>query len=256
MKEFEQMDYEFSRTESLLGKEGMWRLANSRVAVFGLGGVGSWAAEALARSGVGHLVLVDYDTICVTNINRQVHATHKTLGQPKVTVMKSRITEINPQAQVEVYPAFYAPECTVELVRADYDYIIDAIDTVSSKIELIIKAQGHNIPIISSMGTGNKLDPSCLEIADIYETSVCPLARVMRRELRKRNVKSLTVVYSREQPLKPVVSPGRPQGSSESGQEEASPGRIAPGSTAFVPPAAGLLIASRVVRDLVAKGSH
>ncbi|WP_054695868.1 tRNA threonylcarbamoyladenosine dehydratase [Syntrophomonas palmitatica] len=249
------MTIEFSRTESLLGQKNMQVLADSRVAVFGLGGVGSYAAEALARTGVGHLVLVDHDSICLTNINRQIHATHKTVGQPKVTVMQARIAEINPQAQVEVFQTFFSRECADELIRTDYNYIIDAIDTVSSKIELIIHAQNKNIPIVSSMGTGNKLDPSRLEIADIYETSVCPLARVMRRELKKRGVGALTVVYSREEPL---VMPTSRDSDCNSGCVCTpdsiginTPRRQLPGSISFVPSVAGLLMAGKVVRDLL-----
>src|SRR5665647_397096 len=197
---------EFSRTELLIGKEALRKLAASRVAVFGIGGVGSYAVEGLVRSGVGKLVLVDHDDICLTNINRQLHATHKTLGKPKVEVMRDRILEINPQAEVEIYQCFYMPEQAEELVRADYDYIIDAIDTVTAKIDLVVQAQKKGIPIISCMGAGNKLDPSRFEISDIYNTSVCPLAKVMRKELRKREIASLKVVYSKEEPITPIVS--------------------------------------------------
>ena len=192
------MNNQFSRTEMLLGSDTMQVLADSRVAVFGLGGVGSFAVEALARAGVGHLVLVDHDDICVTNINRQLHATHQTIGQAKVDVMLQRVMDINPTAEVKVYKSFYPGENPELMVRSDYHYIIDAIDTVTSKLELIEKARCLGVPIISCMGTGNKLDPSRLEIADIYSTSVCPLAKVMRRELRKREINALQVVYSRE----------------------------------------------------------
>jgi len=248
---------EFSRTEMLLGQEGMRLLADSRVAIFGLGGVGSYAAEALARAGVGHLILVDDDCICETNINRQLHATHKTIGQPKVEAMQCRIKDINPRAKIEVYQTFYASDCAEKLVRSDYNYIIDAIDTVSSKLELVVNAQAKGIPIISSMGTGNKLDPSRLEIADIYSTSVCPLARVMRRELRKRGVEALRVVYSREESLVPVITENSdcnigcvcPPGSTRS----CTARRQIPGSVSFVPPVAGLLMAGQVVRDLITR---
>lgn len=235
---------EFSRTEMLLGSDAMRILADSRIAVFGLGGVGSYAAEALARAAIGHLVLVDHDDISVTNINRQLHATHQTIGQFKTEVMRQRIMSINPAAEVEIHRAFYPGEKPKELVRPDYDYIIDAIDTVSSKLDLICHAQSLSIPIISCMGTGNKLDPSRLEIVDIYATSVCPLAKVMRRELRKRGVEELQVVYSREEPLIPL--PGN-----DEHIDSASPGRHIPGSISYVPPVAGLLMAGAVIRGLL-----
>lgn len=236
---------EFSRTELLIGKEALRKLAASRVAVFGIGGVGSYAVEGLVRSGVGHLVLVDHDDICLTNINRQLHATHKTLGKPKVEVMRDRILEINPQAEVEIYQCFYMPEQAEELVRADYDYIIDVIDTVTAKIDLVVQAQKKGIPIISCMGAGNKLDPSRFEISDIYNTSVCPLAKVMRKELRKREIASLKVVYSKEEPITPIVS------EESSCANTCTSRRQIPGSIAFVPSVAGLLLASEVVKDLI-----
>jgi len=240
---------QFSRTEMLLGRDAMQVLAESRVAVFGLGGVGSFAAEALSRAGVGHLVLVDHDDVCVTNINRQLHATHKTIGLAKVEVMRRRILDINPTAEVEALKCFYPGEKPELLVRSDYHYIIDAIDTVTSKLELILNALAQDVPIISCMGTGNKLDPSRLEIADIYSTSVCPLARVMRRELRKRGVDALQVVYSREEPL-------IPQDWSVDDECAGNPAPIAnarhiPGSISFVPSVAGLLMAGAVTRHLV-----
>ncbi|HWP96089.1 MAG TPA: tRNA threonylcarbamoyladenosine dehydratase [Syntrophomonadaceae bacterium] len=249
------MVYEFSRTELLIGKEAMNRLAHSKVAVFGIGGVGSYAAEALARAGVGNLVLVDDDLICLTNINRQIHATVKTVGQPKVEVMRDRILDINPGAQVEVHQTFFARDCADTLVRPDMDYIIDAIDTVSSKLDLTVYAKNKNIPIISCMGAGNKLDPTRLEITDIYETSVCPLARVMRKELRKRGVASLKVVYSKEEPLVPIESEDSscnngcvcPKGATRI----CTIRRQIPGSISFVPSTAGLLMAGQVVRDLI-----
>lgn len=236
---------EFSRTEILIGKPAMQKLAASRVAVFGIGGVGSYAVEGLVRSGVGKLVLIDDDCVCLTNINRQLHATHKTVGKPKVEVMRDRIMDINPRAEVEIYQCFYMPEQAEEMIRADYDYIIDAIDTVTAKIDLVVQAQKKGIPIISCMGAGNKLDPSRFEISDIYATSVCPLAKVMRRELRKREVPSLKVVYSKEEPLTPIAS------EESSGVNTSTIRRQIPGSIAFVPSVAGLLLASEVVKDLI-----
>ena len=249
------MLYEFSRTELLIGKEAVEKLGRSKVAVFGIGGVGTFAVEGLVRSGVGKLVLVDDDCICLTNINRQLHATSKTVGKPKVEVMKDRILEINPRATVLTHQTFYMPEHASELVTSDYDYIIDAIDTVTAKIDLILNAKQQNIPIISCMGAGNKLDPTKFEIADIYDTSVCPLARVMRKELRKRGVTDLKVVYSKEIPIKPRESEGYschvncicPQGSART----CTVRRQIPGSIAFVPSVAGLLIAGEVVKDLI-----
>ncbi|MGE5390268.1 MAG: ThiF family adenylyltransferase [Deltaproteobacteria bacterium] len=240
---------EFSRTEMLLGSDAMRVLADSRVAVFGLGGVGSFAAEALARSGIGHLVLVDHDDICITNINRQLHATHRTIGQAKADVIHQRIMDINPSAEVEAYKSFYPGENPELLVRSDYDYIVDAIDTVTSKLELIVQARSLAIPIISCMGTGNKLDPSRLEIADIYSTSVCPLAKVMRRELRKRGVDALQVVYSQEEPLVPRA--GSDEDECLENPLPSVNSRHIPGSISFVPPVAGMLMAGVVIRYLV-----
>jgi tRNA A37 threonylcarbamoyladenosine dehydratase len=249
------MLYEFSRTELLIGKAAVAKLAQSTVAVFGIGGVGTYAVEGLVRSGVGKLVLIDDDCICLTNINRQIHATSKTVGKPKVEVMKDRILEINPRAQVITHQTFYLPECAADLVTPDYDYIIDAIDTVTAKIDLILNAQKLNIPIISCMGAGNKLDPTRFEIADIYDTSVCPLARIMRRELRKRGVNNLKVVYSQEEPIKPLESEETncrfncicPRESART----CTVRRSIPGSIAFVPSVAGLLMAGEVVKDLI-----
>lgn len=242
------MENEFSRTELLLGKEAVDKLACCKVAVFGIGGVGSYAVEAIARCGVGQLVLVDNDLISITNINRQIHATHSTVGQPKVAVMKKRILDINPQAWVETHQTFYSEEGKDQLLKPDLNYIIDAIDSVKSKIELVVNATHLNIPIISSMGAGNKLDPGRFEIADIYQTSVCPLARVMRRELRKLDIPSLKVVYSKETPVQamPVEETDY-----DSGCTEPSSLKRSPGSISFVPPAAGLLIASQVIKDLL-----
>jgi len=246
---------EFSRTELLIGKEALNKLAQSRVAIFGIGGVGSYAVEGLVRAGVGKLVLVDDDCICLTNINRQLHATRKTVGRPKVEAMKERVLEINPKAEVETYQTFYLPGNSDELLRSDYDYVIDAVDTVTAKIDLIIKAQQKNIPVISCMGAGNKMDPSRFEIADLYETSVCPLAKVMRRELRKRGVEALKVVYSKEEPMTPVETEGSscslncicPKGTTRS----CTIRRQIPGSISFVPSVAGLLLAGEVVKDLI-----
>lgn len=229
---------QFSRTELLLGKENMQKLKNSRVAVFGIGGVGGHAAEALARSGVGALDLIDSDVISVTNINRQIIATLDKVGEYKTDVMKERIALINPEADVRVYRKFFLPENADEFDFTQYDYVIDAVDTVSAKIELVMKAQADGTPIICSMGAGNKLDPSAFEVADLYATSVCPLARIMRTELRKRGVKKLKVVYSKESPVTPLPS------------DEECGKRTVPGSTAFVPSVAGLIIAGEVIRDL------
>lgn len=231
---------EFSRTALLLGEEKLNKLKNSTVAIFGVGGVGGYVAEALARSGVGHIVLVDKDVVSLTNINRQIIATHSTIGMLKTEVMAKRIKDINPNAVVEVHNCFYLPETSGEFDFSKYNYVVDAIDTVSGKIELVMKANSCGTPIISSMGAGNKLDPTAFEVADIYKTSVCPLARVMRYELKKRGVKKLKVVYSKEKPITPL-------GNIEC--DETSK-RVTPGSVAFVPSVAGLIIASEVVKDL------
>ena len=236
------MENQFSRTERLLGKENMEKLAAARVCIFGIGGVGGYVAEALARSGVGHLELVDNDVICLSNLNRQIIATHETLGQYKVDVMKERILSINPTAEVTVYKCFYLPETRAQFDFTNYDYVVDAIDTVAGKIALVLQAAESGTPVISSMGAGNKLDPAAFQVADIYQTSVCPLAKVMRRELKRRGVKKLKVVYSKEQPV------------AVQNDEESllsSPRRSIPGSIAFVPSVAGLIIAGEVVKDLV-----
>ena len=234
---------EFSRTELLLGAEAMEKLKNARVAVFGVGGVGGYAVEALVRSGVGAFDLIDNDRVCLTNINRQIVATHSTVGQYKVDVAKVRAEDINPQCTVRVYKIFYTPETAGEFDFTQYDYIIDAIDTVTGKIELVVQAQSAGTPIISSMGAGNKLDPTAFEVADIYKTSICPLARVMRRELKKRGVKKLKVVYSKEEALTPILT--------DDCNEENSARRQIPGSTAFVPSVAGLIIGGEVVKDII-----
>lgn len=229
---------QFMRTGLLLGEEGIRKLNQSTVAVFGIGGVGGFAAEALARSGVGHLVLVDADVVSESNINRQIIATHRTVGKSKVQVMKERIEDINPEAQVETRQTFFLPENADQFDFGAYDYVIDAIDTVTGKIELVLQGQKAEIPVISSMGAGNKLDPTMFQVADIYETSVCPLAKVMRKELKKRNVPALKVVYSREKAMEPLIR------ISEDGK------RQVPGSAAFVPSVAGLILAGEVIKDL------
>lgn len=228
----------FSRERMLLGEEAVERLQKSHVIVFGLGGVGSFAVEALARAGVGELTLVDHDTVSLTNLNRQLYALHSTMGRWKAEVACERVRDINPGCRVHVIPEFYLPEHAERFWGARYDYIVDAIDTVSAKIDLACRAQELGIPIVASMGTGNKLDPSRFEVADIYDTQVCPLCRVMRRELKKRDVKKLKVVYSREEPRKPAPC----------GEETGK--RAVPGSISFVPPAAGLLLAGEVIRAL------
>lgn len=229
------MPEQFSRTELLLGQEAMDRLRRSRVAVFGIGGVGGHVVEALARAGIGRLDLIDHDKVSMSNINRQIIATLDTVGMDKVDVMKKRILSINPEAQVEMHRCFYLPENADIFDLSQYSYVVDAVDTVTAKIELILRAKEAGVPIISCMGTGNKLNPMQLEIADIYQTSVCPLAKVMRRELRKRNVEKLKVLYSKEEPIKNYLS---------------VQGRAVPGSVSFVPSAAGLIIASEIVREI------
>jgi tRNA A37 threonylcarbamoyladenosine dehydratase len=245
---------QFSRTELLLGKEAMDKLKDSRVAVFGIGGVGGYVCEALVRSGVGAFDLIDDDKVCLTNLNRQIIATRKTVGKYKVDVMKERILEINPDADVRVRKCFFLPENAEEFPFEEYDYVVDAVDTVTAKISLVMKAQEMNIPIISSMGAGNKLDGSQFRVADIYKTKVCPLAKVMRRELKKRGVKKLKVVYSEEQPTRPIEDMAIscrshcicPPGA----QHKCTERRDIPGSVAFVPSVAGLIIAGEVVKDL------
>lgn len=241
------MREEFSRTEMLLGGEAMERLSRARVAVFGIGGVGGYVCEALARSGVGALDLIDRDQVALSNINRQIIATQKTVGKYKTDVMRERILEINPQAQVRVHSCFFLPENADSFPFSEYDYVVDAVDTVTAKIELALRAQAAGVPVISSMGAGNKLDATAFRVADLYETRVCPLARVMRRELKKRNVEHLKVVYSEEEPMTPAISSG--DGSGEETFDD-TVRRQTPGSTAFVPSVAGLIIAGEVVKDL------
>jgi tRNA A37 threonylcarbamoyladenosine dehydratase len=245
---------QFSRTELLFGKDAMEKLENARVAVFGIGGVGGYTVEALVRSGVGAIDLIDDDKVCLTNLNRQIIATRKTVGKYKADVMKERILEINPDCKVEVHKCFYLPETKDEFDFSKYSYIVDAVDTVTAKIQLVMEAQEKGVPIISSMGAGNKLNPAEFEVADIYKTSVCPLAKVMRRELKKRGVKKLKVVYSKEKPIRPIEDMSIscrtncicPPGAKHKCTER----RDIPGSTAFVPSVAGLIIASEVMKDL------
>ena len=246
---------QFSRTELLLGKEAMEKLKNSKVAIFGIGGVGGYTAEALVRSGVGTLDLIDDDKVCLTNINRQIFATRKTVGKYKVDVAEERLQDINPDAVINTHKTFYMPDTAEQFDFSQYDYIVDAIDTVTGKITLIVNADKAGTPIISSMGAGNKLDASAFEVADIYSTSVCPLARVMRTELRKRKIKSLKVVYSKEKPIVPIdgmaISCKQhcvcPPGTARKCTQR----RQVPGSTAFVPSVVGLIIAGEVVKDLI-----
>ncbi|WP_028517673.1 tRNA threonylcarbamoyladenosine dehydratase [Ruminococcus flavefaciens] len=245
---------QFSRTQLLIGADAIKKLSESRVAVFGIGGVGGYVCEALVRSGIGHFDLIDDDKVCLTNLNRQILATRKTVGKYKAEVMAERMQEINPEADIRIHKCFFLPENADDFPFDKYDYVIDAVDTVTAKLELIMRCKEKNVPVISAMGAGNKLDAGRMKIADIYETQVCPLARVMRHELRKRGVKKLKVVYSDEQPIRPledmsiscrshcICPPGA--------QHKCTERRDIPGSTAFVPAVAGLLIAGEVVRDI------
>ena len=245
------MSNQFSRTELLLGEEGMEKLAAARVAVFGIGGVGGYTVEALARSGIGALDLIDNDKICLSNINRQILATMKTLGMYKVDAAEERIAAINPECKVKTYKTFYLPSDDGGLDFTLYDYVVDAIDTVAGKLAIIQNAKAAGVPVISSMGAGNKLDPTSFEVADIYKTSVCPLAKTMRRELRKMGIDSLKVVYSKEEPIKPKSDDGiSPY---ECLQTERVARKAIPGSNAFVPPVAGLIIAGEVIKDIISK---
>lgn len=242
------MDNIFSRTEMIIGAEGLIKLKQSKVAVVGIGGVGSYVVEGLVRAGLGSIILIDSDDICISNINRQIHATIDTVGTAKVDAMRDRILKINPYAKVTTHKAFYSCDNSDCLIPDDCDYIVDAIDTISSKIDLIVNAKTRNIPIISSMGAGNKLHPEKLEIADIYKTSVCPLAKVVRRELRKRNIDSLKVVYSKEIPLTPVTEHCIAKSNDI---EKPYTKSYVPGSISFVPSVAGLIIAGEVTRYLI-----
>lgn len=237
------MQEQYSRTQLLLGADAMQKLRNSRVAVFGVGGVGGYTVEALARSGVGALDLIDNDTVCLSNLNRQIIATRSTVGQYKVDVAAARIRDIDPDIRVTTYKTFFMPETADQFDFTQYDYVVDAIDTVTGKLELVMRANAAGVPIICAMGAGNKMDPTRFEVTDIYKTSVCPLAKVMRTECRKRKIKKLKVVYSQEPAMTPVVTP-----------DIAEPGsvrRATPGSTAFVPSVAGLIIGGEVIKDLV-----
>ena len=232
------MEDQFLRTKLLIGEEGFKKLSVAKVAVFGIGGVGSYVVEALARAGIGNFVLIDKDVVSVTNINRQIHATLKTIGCPKVEVMKERILDINLDANVEIFNEFYLPDNAEKMIDKSYSYVVDAVDNVTAKIDLVVRANELKIPIISAMGAGNKLEPTKFEVSDIFKTSVCPLAKVMRRELKSRNIKKLKVVYSKEEPIKV-----------EGGLE--NNGRSVVGSISFVPSVVGLIIASEVVKDLL-----
>lgn len=248
---------QFSRTQLLLGSEAMDRLAGSRVAVFGIGGVGGYVCEALVRSGVGAFDLIDDDKVCLTNLNRQIIATRSTVGKYKVDVMEARMKDINPNVDIRTHKCFFLPENADSFPFAEYDYVVDAVDTVSAKLTLAVKAQEAGVPIISSMGAGNKLDASAFRVADIYKTSMDPLARVMRRELKKRGVRKLKVVYSQEQPIRPIEDMSIscrthcicPPGAKHKCTER----RDIPGSTAFVPSVVGLIIAGEIVRDISGK---
>jgi len=247
---------QFSRTQLLFGEQGMEKLRRSRVAVFGIGGVGGYAVEALARSGIGALDLVDDDRVCLTNLNRQLHATRKTVGRYKVDAAQERILDINPECTVRTYKVFYLPETRDQFDFAAYDYVVDAIDTVKGKLTLVEAAREAGTPIICSMGAGNKTDPTAFRVADIYQTSVCPLARVMRSECRKRGIRHLKVVYSTEQPVRPLEDPSiscRSHCICPPGTRKCTVRRDIPGSTAFVPSVAGLIIAGEVVKDLLAR---
>ena len=245
----------FSRTELLIGKEGIEKLKDSKVAVFGIGGVGSFVVEGLVRTGVENFVLIDDDKVCLTNLNRQIIATRKTIGKYKVDAMKERILDINPNANVETHQEFYMPNSESNIINNELSYVVDCVDTVTAKLEIITQCKKLNIPVISAMGTGNKLDPSRFEITDIYNTNICPLAKVMRKELRKRNIDSLKVIYSKEEPIKPddnsesscktncICPPGTARKCTIRNQ--------VPGSISFVPSVAGLMIAGEIVREIV-----
>ncbi len=244
---------QFSRTELIIGKEGVEKLNDSKVAIFGIGGVGSFVVEGLVRAGIGKFILVDDDKVCLSNLNRQIIATKKTVGKNKVEVAKERILEINPNANVEIYQEFFMPE-SKEMFDESVDYIVDSVDTVTAKIELIIRAKKMNIPIISCMGTGNKLDPTQFEVTDIYKTSVCPLAKVMRKELKTRGIKNLKVVYSKEKPIKVdenLENSCKTNISLSESKIKSSTKKRVPGSVSFVPSVAGLIIAGEVIKDIL-----
>lgn len=242
------MENQFSRTELLFGKKAMEKFAGSRVAVFGIGGVGGYTTEALVRSGIGEIDLIDSDRVSLTNLNRQIIALRSTVGKYKVDVMQERIMDINPDIKVHVHKCFYLPETKDQFDFSKYDYVVDAVDTVMAKIQLVMEAKEAGVPIISSMGAGNKLDPAAFQVADIYKTSVCPLAKVMRRELKSRGIKKLKVVYSQELPIKPDPEAISAYQAEETPEESRK--RSIPGSAAFVPSVAGLIIAGEVLKDL------
>lgn len=235
---------EFSRTRRLIGQKAMDRLKNASVAVFGIGGVGGYVAEALARSGVGKMVLIDNDTVSLTNLNRQIIALHSTIGRYKTEVMRERILDINPNVDVEIHNCFFLPENADEFDFSDYDYVVDAVDTVTAKIEIIMRSKAAGVPVISAMGAGNKLDAAKFEVTDIYKTTVCPLAKVMRKELRARGIDSLKVLYSTEQAIKPL------ENTNEEPTEDMANRRSVPGSISYVPSVAGMLLAGEVIRDI------
>lgn len=242
------MENQFSRTELLLGTKAMEKLAGARVAVFGIGGVGGYTVEALVRSGIGEIDLIDSDTVSLTNLNRQIIATKSSIGKYKVDVMRERIMDINPDVKVHVHKCFYLLETKDQFDFSQYDYVVDAVDTVTAKLQIVEEAEAAGVPVISSMGAGNKLDPTAFQVADIYKTSVCPLAKVMRRELKKRGIKKLKVVYSQELPVMPDPELLRSYG--EETSSTAPQKRSVPGSVAFVPSVAGLILAGEVIRDL------
>lgn len=246
------METAFCRTERVIGRENLEKLKDARVAVFGVGGVGGYVVEALARSGVGTLDLIDSDEVCLSNINRQILAVHSSIGRQKVEVAAERVKDINPDCKVNIYPIFYLPETKDQFDFRQYDYVVDAIDTVSGKIALVEQAQEAGTPIICSMGAGNKMDPTAFRVADIYQTKVCPLAKVMRKEMKKRGIKKLKVVYSEEMALSPCTYEEQQPVVREEGTEIKAPAkRVTPGSVAFVPSVAGLILAGEVVKDLI-----
>ena len=244
------MTEQLSRTAKLIGKENIERLASARVAVFGVGGVGGFTVEALARSGIGHIELIDHDTVALSNLNRQIIATRDTIGRDKVEVMKERILSINPDAEVVVHKCFFLPENKDEFDFSKFTYVVDAVDTVTAKIAIIEEAKKAGVPVISSMGTGNKLDPTKFEVADISKTSVCPLAKVMRRELKKRGISHVKVVYSKEEAITPTEENVAALGSEQNNEDTEGRKKIAPGSISFVPSVAGLIIAGEVIKDI------
>lgn len=244
------MTEQLSRTAKLIGKENIDKLMSARVAVFGVGGVGGFTVEALARSGIGHIELIDHDTVALSNLNRQIIATHDTIGRDKVDVMKERILSINPDAEVITHKCFFLPENKDNFDFSKYTYVVDAVDTVTAKLTIIEEAKKAGVPVISSMGTGNKLDPTRFEVADISKTSVCPLAKVMRRELKKRGIFHVKVVYSKEEAITPMEDVNTTTYDEQSREDTAGRKKVAPGSVSFVPSVAGLIIAGEVIKDI------